>query len=391
MLHSHICTVNHFCNNAQKKLKFSFKAESKGLIQNHRSEYFMAAMLEQFRISDFLQWHSEQKLVLNPHFQRGKVWPPAARSYLIDTILKELPIPKIYFRTQINVTTKQSVREVVDGQQRLRAIIEFSEDKFVLSKVAKDFAGKKYSTLEPELQAAFLSYPIAVGQLINATDKDVFEVFSRLNSYNVQLNGPEKRHAKYQGDFKWMVHNTAHDLSALWDRYEIVSSRERIRMLADSLMAEMFGIALDGIKDGGQPKIDKLYEKYDRVNGFNPNVAQHITAASNFFLTNLAEDLKDTPLCNAPHFLMLFAAIIHQLIGIPQGELENLPARSPNAFSNLGVTRNNLNQLAAVIGSDEPVTGYEDFWNASKSSTQRIASRQVRFPVFLKALLPIPL
>src|SRR4051794_26478719 len=112
----------------------------------------MPTILEQYRISDFLEWHKENKLVLNPTFQRGSVWPPAARSYLIDTILRELPMPKIYFRTTVDLLTKRTVREVVDGQQRLRAIIEFAGDKFVLSKVAKEFQGKKYSTLEPVQQ-----------------------------------------------------------------------------------------------------------------------------------------------------------------------------------------------------------------------------------------------
>ncbi len=150
----------------------------------------------------------------------------------------------------------------MDGQQRLRAIIEFAADKFVLSKVAKEFQGKKYSTLEPELQGIFLGYPIAVGQLINAPDKDVFEVFARLNSYNVQANEPEKRHAKYQGEFKWAVHEMVTKWTVLWDTYKIVSTRDRVRMLADSLMAEMFSIVLDGVGDGGQPKIDKVYTKY---------------------------------------------------------------------------------------------------------------------------------
>ena len=349
----------------------------------------MPTILEQYRISDFLEWHKENKLILNPSFQRGSVWPSAARSFLIDTILRELPIPKIYFRTTIDLLTKKSVREVVDGQQRLRAIIEFAADKFVLSKVAKEFRGKKYSTLDPALQGIFLSYPIAVGQLVNATDSDVFEVFARLNSYNVQANEPEKRHAKYQGEFKWTVHEMATKWTVLWETYKIVSTRDRVRMLADSLMAEMFTVLLEGVVDGGQPKIDKIYSKYDK--DFDVTVIGKIDEVLGFFVENLAEDLKDTPLCNAPHFLMLFAALAHALKGIPQGELEALPDRDPLALTDLQICRDNLAEIGSVIASAEPVGGFEEFWTASRSSTQRIASREKRFPLYYQALLPQPI
>lgn len=349
----------------------------------------MPTILEQYRISDFLDWQKEGKLILSPHFQRGSVWPPAARSYLIDTILRELPMPKIYFRTSVDLVSKKSVREVVDGQQRLRAIIEFASDKFTLSKVSKEFQGRKYSTLDPELQAKFLSYPIAVGQLLNASDSEVFEVFARLNSYNVQLNAAEKRHAKFQGDFKWVVHESSLKWNKLWDEYKIVSIRDRVRMLSDSLMAEMYEIVLSGVTDGGQAKIDKFYIKHDKK--FDLTAQAKVDQVLEFFVGNLAEDTRGTPICNAPHFLMLSAAISHALFGIPKGEIEALPARSGNELSNLQQTRNNLAQLNSVIAADEPVPGYEAFWTASKSSTQRIASRKIRFPLFFNALLPTPI
>jgi hypothetical protein len=351
----------------------------------------MPTILEQYRISDFLDWHKEAKLILSPHFQRGSVWPPAARSYLIDTILRELPMPKVYFRTKVDLVSKKSVREVVDGQQRLRSILEFADDKFTLSNVAKEFEGKKYSTLDPELQSKFLSYPIAVGQLLNATDSDVFEVFARLNSYNVQLNAPEKRHAKYQGDFKWAVHESSIKWTKLWDEYKIVSQRERVRMLSDSLMAELYGIILDGVTDGGQARIDKLYAKYHNKQFDRSAVDSKVNEVLTFFVSNLGEDVRGTPCSSAPHFLMLFAALAHALVGIPQGELQAIPSRTSQLLSNLQVARNNLAQISSVIGSEEPVAGFEEFWRTSKATTQRIASRKERFLVFVKALLPTQL
>ena len=165
-------------------------------------------------------------------------------------------------RTRINVATKKSVREVVNGQQRLRAILDFAENKLVLSKRASEFVGvKRYSDLSEQQQEAFLSYPIAVDQLVNASIDDVLEVFARLNSYTVSLNDPEKRHAKWQGDFKWAIRASSRKWAAFWEKYKVLTVRERVRMLDDSLTAEMVGILLEGIKDGGQPKIGALYQE----------------------------------------------------------------------------------------------------------------------------------
>jgi uncharacterized protein with ParB-like and HNH nuclease domain len=110
------------------------------------------SVLEQYRISDIIEWHEKKQLILNPSFQRGSVWTPQAKVFLIDTILRSLPIPKIYIRKKIDLTTSKSIREVVDGQQRLRAIIEFANDGLELTKRAKELEGFKYSDLSPDLK-----------------------------------------------------------------------------------------------------------------------------------------------------------------------------------------------------------------------------------------------
>ncbi len=351
----------------------------------------MAEILEQFRITDFLDWHRQKALEINREFQRRSVWTPAARSYLIDTILRKFPIPKVYLRTKIDVLTKHSIREVVDGQQRILAILDFAEDKFKLTTRAGDFAGMTYSTLSSDAQEVFLSYPIAVGQLINATDDEVLEVFARLNSYGLPLNAAEKRHAKWQGDFKWAVHNASREWLVLWDKFNVVSVRQRLRMADDSLTAEMFGILLDGVRDGGQKNIDNIYKKYDPQFDREKEVRGKLNKILQYFTRNIADALVGTPLLDAPHFLMLFAALAHALVGISTGELSDLPSRTKEVLADHTMVIANLQQLAAVIDADEPLREFTTFWRASKASTQRIASRRVRFPLYYRALLPVPL
>ena len=89
-------------------------------------------ILEQYRIHDFVTWDANKELVLNPYFQRRSVWDPQA-SLLIDSILRRMPVPKIYMRTKLDVRTQRIRREVVDGQQRLRAILAFANNEFALT------------------------------------------------------------------------------------------------------------------------------------------------------------------------------------------------------------------------------------------------------------------
>ena len=51
-------------------------------ITAHFEDQYMAAeILEQFRISDFLNWNRQKLLVLNPDFQRRSVWTPEAHLF----------------------------------------------------------------------------------------------------------------------------------------------------------------------------------------------------------------------------------------------------------------------------------------------------------------------
>ena len=348
--------------------------------------------LQQFYISDILEWHREKKLRLNPDFQRRSVWTPAAKVFLIDTILRQLPIPKIYIRTKVNSVTQMSYREVVDGQQRLRAIIEFASDKIKLSSRTKEFSGLLYSDLDQEDQENFLAYSIGVDQLINANDSEILEIFSRLNSYTLPLSPAERRHAEYQGDFKWAVREASQRWAELWDKYRIVSVRERLRMQDDSLMAELFGVILQGVTDGGQRNIGKIYSEYDQNFPQVHETVEKLNKSLSFIVKNLEDVLDGNPIARSTHFLMLFAAVSHALFGIPDGDMQGgMPRRDERSLNDLDAVKDNLGIINIIIDSEDYDSKKQLFWIHSRRSTQRIASRRVRFPLFYTALLPDPL
>ena len=58
-----------------------------------------------YKVSDFLSWQRADSLSLSPSFQRRSVWPIAAKSFLIDTVVRGLPMPIIILREQTNLDT----------------------------------------------------------------------------------------------------------------------------------------------------------------------------------------------------------------------------------------------------------------------------------------------
>ena len=349
-------------------------------------------MLEQYPISDLLTWMDEKTLVLNAEFQRRSVWPPQAKTYLIDTILRQRPMPNIYVRTKTDLKTRRNYREVVDGQQRLRAIHDFANGSFNLGKDAGEFTGMHYEDLSPEQKEDFLTYRIGVEQLFNATDTEVLDVFHRINAYSLSLNPQELRHGKYRGAFRNTVADSSKRWAYLWDSLRVVGLRERVRMADDELMAQMLGIVLEGVQGGGQPAIEKLYSKYD------DQIPEVAVKQLDRTIKRMLDDelvLVGTPLSRGPHFLMLFAAVAHAAGGIPVGDIgkDEMPVPDVTALSDIMMARSNLGVLSDVILMDESEVParFFAFKYASAGTTQRIRSRKPRFLAIYKALLPEPI
>jgi len=163
-----------------------------------------------YPINDFLEWHKSEHLEIQPKFQRRDVWAQKAKSYLIDTILRSLPIPPIFIRLTIDPVRRRSIREVVDGQQRLQAVFGFIRNDFPILPVHNaEFAGMYYSGLPSEVQKKFLGYKFNVNVLENVTDAEVLGIFARMNTYTVKLNAQELRNAEFFGAFKQVVYKLA--------------------------------------------------------------------------------------------------------------------------------------------------------------------------------------
>jgi hypothetical protein len=270
-----------------------------------------------YSINDFVEWNATKTLELNPKFQRRSVWTEKAKSFLIDTILSGKPIPKVFIRQKINVTTKTSVREVVDGQQRLRTILSFVNDGFVVSKRQNhDFGGIYFSQLPVEMQAQILSYEVSVDLLINLPDSEVLDIFSRLNSYAVVLNEQEKINADHFSNFKVLADKIGHKYFDFWTDQDILTSKQVMRMLEVNLVADLLIARLEGIKSKKQ--IKKYYDQYEKQFEFEVDGLEgHFDTVVNAISAVYPEGLSDTEFRRPHLFYSLFTMVSHRLAPLP--------------------------------------------------------------------------
>ncbi|KVQ18223.1 hypothetical protein WM09_00350 [Burkholderia ubonensis] len=301
-----------------------------------------------YSINDFVEWDAAKQLELNPRFQRRPVWTDKAKSFLMDTILRGKPIPKVFIRQKINVTTKTSIREVVDGQQRLRTILSFIKDGFVVSKRQHpEYGGKLFSQLPEDVQAQVLAYEVSVDLLINLPDSEVLDIFSRLNSYAVVLNEQEKINADHFGPFKVLSDKIGHKYYDYWMAQGILTSKQIMRMLEVNLVADMLIALLEGMKSKKQVK--KFYDLYETAFDYDTDELEvKFDTVIGRISEVYPEGLSDTEFRRPHLFYSLFVAIAHSMFGVP-----GLPKESSEINLNPEAMRSKLERVDEIFAEHD--------------------------------------
>lgn len=271
-----------------------------------------------YSVHDFSEWDERGELVLSPKFQRRDVWNPKARSYLIDTILRGKPIPKIYMRVDINRKTRRTVREIVDGQQRLRTVLSFLKDGFKISSAhSEEYGGKYFSGLPESVQMAIFKYRFAVDLLEDMPDAEIYDVFARINTYTEKLKPQELRNAKWFGDFKSSASAVASELIPFFETNKIFSSKQILRMAEVEFVSELLlAIHEGGPRAGSKAVIDKAYEKYDDELKNRKQLETRFKETIDTIGHIANTDLQNLKFSSSRLLYPLFCAVYHMLYGL---------------------------------------------------------------------------
>ncbi|WP_186056166.1 DUF262 domain-containing protein [Burkholderia gladioli] len=159
------------------------------------------------QITDFIK--KDRWVNIRPEYQRRLVWDRTKKSRLIESLLMNVPVPPIFlFEHDLNRY------EVMDGQQRLNAIMEFYTNRFKLHGLEKwdQLNGKSYGDLPPRIQRGLdrrrISATVLMSESTSSNDQAQSLrrlVFERLNTGGQSLNAQELRNSMYSGLFNDLI------------------------------------------------------------------------------------------------------------------------------------------------------------------------------------------
>lgn len=326
-------------------------------------------------VNDFREWNEAGVLELAPRFQRRSVWSDKARSYLIDTVLRYLPMPKLFMRQRID-DSGRTIREIVDGQQRVRAVLSYLQNGFPVMPAhgGEEFGGKYFSDLNVDVQRRFKEYEFAVDLLVGATEPEVLDIFARLNTYGVRLNKQELLNAKYFGYFKITVYRLGYEFYRFWVDNEILSEKDIARMLEAELASELVIAMLSGIQS--RKAIEAHYRRYDDEFTEQQVIVGRFRHCMDTIGELIGDRLSSSNFSGRHLFYSLYCAVFDLLYGLPNSTIEQIEFDQPHAAR----ISNTLADIDTIFERepDEIVGEDREFYDASTRHTTDLSARRAR-------------
>lgn len=165
-------------------------------------------------------WYRGGRLFVNRRYQRKLVWTQIEKQKLIDSILKKYPVPAIF------LAETEGRYEIIDGLQRLNAVMSFIENSFPTIDgkyfdleyfpTAKDTANKgafeakgNVDFISGDECSTILNYSVAASIMQGAEEAEINDVFDRINTYGHRLSEQERRQSGVTNKFAELVRETA--------------------------------------------------------------------------------------------------------------------------------------------------------------------------------------
>lgn len=171
---------------------------------NQLMAYDIAVFYNTYNLSTLMKWWGGKLIV--PDFQRAYVWSLKQASEFVDSILRGLPVPSMFFYDDSN----NSRYLVVDGQQRLSSLYayikkqEYAGEKFCLTgSIHPKWKGKSYLDLEEEekerLDDALMNITLMRQLAPDDGQSAMYLAFQRINTGGRTLKAQEIRMAVSYG------------------------------------------------------------------------------------------------------------------------------------------------------------------------------------------------
>ena len=297
-------------------------------------------------INSFAAAHSEGRLELRPPFQRNLVWNKDQQSYLIDSILRNLPVPEMYLHTSVDAAGVESM-VVVDGQQRLTACLRFLQGELRLVGDGLDprWDGRTFNELPEPLQLRFRNYRMLVRELPEMGEPELREIFRRLNRVVEPLTPQELRHAAYTGPYIRLIESAAAHPSL--QQVGVFTARDYRRRGNDELIAEVTLAVASRAFPNKKEGLEESFIGYER-HGFPDSLRLELAQRFGrlFDQVNLiTPDIRKTRFSNKSDFYSLAVLLLNRAEQLPLSPQDS--ARLVGSLSDLTSRIANLREVEA--------------------------------------------
>lgn len=241
-------------------------------------------------IKEFFDY--KEDYVIRPPYQRKNVWSLKKKQNLLDSLFRRYYVPKIVIR-EVRLNNERTVREVIDGQQRIATVQDFFCNDIKLPKSLENLSGelpnKYYENLNAEFRRFIdreLKYNVDIVVGIddpkNTEHQEVAtEIFWRLQQ-GESLNMMEIAHARLSSLTRNFIVKYSDDISFDFERYTpldtnpskhkffSIINRKNDRMQHLALMARFILIEQNNEPtDLKNEEVENLIDTYRRPNGID--------------------------------------------------------------------------------------------------------------------------
>jgi uncharacterized protein with ParB-like and HNH nuclease domain len=201
--------------------------------------------IKNWKVADFEILSDQNRLDLNPPYQRNFIWNANEQKALIDSILSSYPLPSFFFYLRPD----SGIYEVVDGQQRCTTILQFVKGKITNS---SDVA---YSSNQ---FPSFIRYELPVTVITQLESGDSLEKFYALvNKTGRKLNRSELNRAEFGETRFYSLVNSLVNLQQ-FRNLNLFSKATVLRMNDRDFVEEIVAFLKFGPTDKKQA-VDELY------------------------------------------------------------------------------------------------------------------------------------
>ena len=334
-------------------------------------------------VQDLLNLYKDGKLNLNPGFQRDSVWTAKDRKKLIDSILRNYPLPAIFLYRRAE--NGNLIYDVIDGKQRLETIFKFigvlRGGRFKVKIQLEENGDPKevdWNYLKKSNnQISIIGYQIYTIE-VDGDLSNIIDLFVRINSTGKALTSAEKRHANYYNSH---FLKTASSIAKRYENYftktGILSAGQITRMKQVELICEiMLSI--------GQEDVINKKAALDKIMGKGLTPAQVLKIKSETIkamnrINKMFPNLKETRLRKLSDFYVLtFLIAMYEKEGLilTDSKRNKIAWELLRKFA-MGVDRISA-QVKKVERINEKDNIYRDYLLTVISATDDISQRRKR-------------